>query len=303
MNRRQRAPKGISVLVVVCVTAALALPVAAAGLPRMLIWEEALNGNDDLRLRWPVAVATATEGEFAVADAFEPRVIVFKKTGLAWQVAGSTSLPGPPISMTHDGKRYVVAMRGDHGLIAIEGEQLLHRRVGLPRGVVPGPLAARPDGDLMVYDFAGRRILRLRRDGGVAGEIAIDGQVTALATTPGGAFYAAIGQDASILRFNANGELTARWEVPGVEPTPAWPSAITAIAGQGVAVVDRHGGRVVFLDDVGNAVGVGARPGREPGLLKYPAGIDRFPDGRLAIVDGGNGRVQIFRRNESGAVK
>ena len=37
-----------------------------------------------------------------------------------------------------------------------------------------------------------------------------------------------------------------------------------------------------------------------PGLLRFPAALDLFPDGRVLVADQGNGRVQIFRPIEKG---
>jgi tripartite motif-containing protein 71 len=63
-----------------------------------------------------------------------------------------------------------------------------------------------------------------------------------------------------------------------------------------MVIVDRHGARLVVLDAEGRIEGLGSRRGRDPGLLLFPAGITALPDGRLAVADQGNGRIQIFHR-------
>ena len=66
-----------------------------------------------------------------------------------------------------------------------------------------------------------------------------------------------------------------------------------------LVVVDRHAGRLLELDANGQLTGVGARRGWEPGLLLYPAGAARLPDGGVVVADEGNGRTQFFRRARS----
>jgi len=290
-------------LVLACALLAGAAPAAhaQANLPRVLAPEDALRGTEDQELRWPVATAAASSEEFAVADAFVPRVFLFRNVGASWQLDRVAALPGTPVGLVHDGRRYVASVRGGQGLVALEGPQLLQRRLGLPSGVVPGPLAARRDGSLLVYDFAGGNVLELDAAGDPAGETPVAGFVTALAAAPGGGFYAAIGDEAVILWFDAGGALTATWKLPGDGPVPAWPAGLATEPGGGLAVADRHTGRILVLDDNGRAVGTGARRGWEPGLLLYPASITRFPDGRLLVADLGNGRAQVFRRTDRGA--
>jgi hypothetical protein len=161
--------------------------------------------------------------------------------------------------------------------------------------VVPGPIAATPGGNLLVYDFAGDRVLELV-DGKVSSEVSIGGHVTALSASPSGGFFAALGRQAKVLFHDASGRLGASWALSGNRPESAWPVGLVVEPGGDVAIVDRHGDRVLFLDAAGRSVGVGSRRGWEPGLLISPRAIARLDDGRLIIADEGNGRVQLFRR-------
>ena len=192
--------------------------VAQANLPRILAAEDSLRGTEEQELRWPVATAAASAEEIAVADAFVPRLLVFRNVGASWQLDQVAELPGVPMALAHDGRRYVASLRGAQGLVALEGPQLLQRRIGLPRGVVPGPVAARRDGGLLVYDFAGGRVLRLNAEGDPVGETPVAGRVTALAAAPGGGFYTAVGDEAAIRRYDADGTLDATWKLPGEGP-------------------------------------------------------------------------------------
>jgi hypothetical protein len=299
MIRHNRGALALLLLLSACLTAAP--PVAAqARLARILIWEQSLLGTDKEGVRWPVAVAAASSEEVAVADAHGSRLLIFRKAGVSWQLARSLSLPEAPVAVAHDGHRYVVSLRGKGGLVALEGEQMLQRKIGVPGGIVPGALAALSDGAIFVHDFARGRVLQLSPEGALARDIRVEGHVTALAATPGGSVYVALGDEAAVLRYDASGRQDARWEIPGEGPVPAWPSGLAVEPGGDVAVVDRHGYRILVYDASGTAVGVGSRKGWEPGLLMFPGGIARLPDGRLLVADQGNGRVQIFRRADRG---
>jgi len=273
--------------------------VAQTRLPRVLVLEDSLHGTEEQEIRRPVALAAASAEEIAVADAHGPRLLLFHKVGVTWQLDQSVPLPGAPVGMAYDGSRYVVSMRARKGLVAFEGPQLLQRRIGLPKDVEPGPLAAWPDGRLLVYDYVGRRALELSSEGLLKAIVEIDGRVTALATRPDGGFFAALGQEATVLRYGASRQLSSVWEIPGVEPVPAWPAALAVELGGDVLIVDRHVSRLLVLDVGGKPVGIGSRRGWERGLLLFPNAIARLGEERFLVSDTGNGRVQIFRRTDN----
>jgi hypothetical protein len=259
---------------------------------------DVLEGSDDVHLRWPVATASSSAEEILVADAFQPRLLRFRKIGVSWQLEKTVPIEGTPVSLVWDGRRYVAALREGRGLVAFEGSDLAQRVHPLPRGVVPGPMAVYPGGDLLVYDYAGGRALRLGDDGTASAEVAIPGEVTALAVATSGGFYAAVASRGAVLHFDAGGGLQATWSLPSFEEVPAWPVGLAVDPGGDLVVADRHAGRILILDASGNVVGVGARQGWEPGLLRYPAGLALLPDGLVLVADQGNGRLQLFRRTD-----
>jgi len=288
-------------LAAAALTVAAALPAApltAQGASaRPLVFEEALRGSEDREVRWPVAVAAASADEIAVADAFGPRLLVFRKAGVGWQAAAVALLPGAPVGLAWDGSRWVVAVRGEAGLVALEGNELLQRRLALPPGAVPGPVAAAAGGGLLVADAAAGRILRLGADGAPAGEIAVTGTVTGLASGPGGGAVAAFGAEGVVRRYDAAGALEGTWELPDEGPVPAWPAGVAVSPGGDTLVADRHNGRIVVFEAGGRVAGLGSRKGWDPGLLLFPEGLALLPDGRLLVADQGNGRLQVFRRS------
>lgn len=274
------------------------LDAAPGTLPRVLVFEEAVRGNEDTQLRWPVAAAAASDEEFAVVDAKPARLLVFRKLGVSWQLAQTVPLPAAPAALAHVGNRYVVALRGTEGLMALEGEQLLIRKIGLPEGVVPGVIAPRRDGGLLVYDYATGRVFKFDPNGNLLAQTAIEGRATGLAEGPGGEMWVAVGEQSAILRYDPNGAMTSRVEIPGEGPVPSWPAGIVVDQDGDIAVIDRHVGRILLVDDGGTPFGTGSRRGSEPGLLLFPRAIGVLGEDRLLVADEGNGRVQIFRRTD-----
>jgi hypothetical protein len=274
---------------------------AQVGPPRVLVFQEALRGTEAVSLRWPLAVAGASDEEVAVADASGPRLLRFRKVGVSWQLDRTVPMGGAPAGLVWDGRRYVASLRQGAGLVAFEGAELAQRRLPLPRGVVPGALAVGPGGGLLLYDAGKRSVLRLSPEGAVAAEIAVGGDVAALAGTAAGGFFAAVPAESSVLHFDAGGKLAATWKLPPFERVPAWPTGLVAEPGGNLLVVDRHAGRVLVLDAGGQVAGVGSRKGSEPGLLLFPAGIARLPGGLVVVADEGNSRAQLFRTSAPGA--
>ncbi|MCP3956662.1 MAG: hypothetical protein GY719_02300 [bacterium] len=268
---------------------------AAQRAPRVLAADSALEGSRAVELRWPVAVAAASSLEIAVADAWGPRLVIFTTAAGSAQTR-AVDLPASPLDVAFDGERYVVALRGRGALVTVEGPDFEPRSLGLPAGVVPGPLAAAPGGGLLLYDAAGGRVLTLDAAGAQRGETMVAGHLTALVAGAGGGFYAGFAGLAEIRRYGPDGSLLATWTVPGEGPLAAWPSGMVVEPGGDLLIADRHAGRIVVLDAAGRLVGVGSRRGWDAGQLLEPAGMTRLPDGRLAVADQGNGRLQIFRR-------
>jgi hypothetical protein len=267
----------------------------------VMVFEQALQAAGDQELRWPVAVASGAAGEVAVADVHGARLLLWRHGADGWGVVRAANLPAPPAGVAWDGGRYVVALRGEGGLMAAEGDELALRPLPLPDGGVPGPLAGDPRGGVLVFDHAHGRVLRLDGGGRVTSQAAVEGYVTALAAGPGDGFFTAVAEDGAVRRHAAGGAVEETWRLPAAAPVPAWPSGLAVEAGGDVLVADRHTGRILVLEVDGEPAGFGARQGWEPGLLRFPAGLALMPDGRVAVADLGNGRVQIFRRVGSGS--
>ncbi len=286
-------------LAVAVVTPPRPLEAQSSAEPR-LAWEATLKGDGDGELRWPVAVAPASSVEVAVADAFGPRLVLFTAGAGDWTAKRVIELPATPRAVAHDGRRYLVSLRGGT-LAAFEPPDFEARELALPAGTVPAELAPSAGGGVWLHDVAGARILALDAAGNPGLRAPIPDHLTALAAAPGGGFYAAFAAEALVRRYGAGGDLLATWSVPAGGPVPAWPDGLVAEVGGELIVTDRHAGRIIVLDAGGRATVAATRRGWEDGELRSPSELARLPDGRLAVVDHGNGRVQIFRRIETAA--
>ncbi len=292
-----------SVLLLILWLAAGFSPAAAQRTtPRFLAFEAVLQGSGDAELRWPVSVAAGPALTIAIADAFNPRLVIFSAAD-GWTAERVIPLPAAPLAVVHDGRRYVVALRGRDHLVTVTGTgvEAKPENLPLPEGMVPGALAAAPDAGLLVYDAVAGRVLALDGAGRPGSETPVSGNVTALAAAADGGFYAVLADQARVVRYASGGRVLGDWQVPGESPVPAWPGDVVVEPTGGLVLTDRHAGRLVALDVAGRMIGVGSAKGWKPGRLLSPAGITRLPDGRLAVADRGNGRVQIFRTLAKGS--
>lgn len=283
------------------VLAALWAPAAAQNpVPALFAFEETLSGDDEQRLAWPTAVAARSDDEIAVADAAGPSLWIFHDQGggVGWGRQAFIELPAAAYSLAFDGDRYLISTRRPGRLLAVEGPGYELRELVLPQEVTPGAVAGLPDGGILVHDLAAGKLLVLGSDLEVRASVALAGTVAALAPGPGGGFYATFPQIGEVRRYGANGEELAVLAVPGLTPAPAWPVGLIVEANGEIVVADRHAGRLLVIETSGRWAGSGSRRGWEPGLLRFPADIARLPDGRIAVADQGNGRVQLFSRLE-----
>jgi hypothetical protein len=270
-------------------------------LPRVLTWESTVKGDENISLRWPVALSHRSSKEIVVADSQEPQLIFFVDSGVVWTPQSSVRLDSAPVDITADGDRYVVSLRERPRLMAVESDEHQLRRLALPDGLVPGSLATMAGGGILVHDLNSGSVFSLSSQGSIskiADEIGTD--LGDLAATAGGGFVATFPAAGEIRRFDPTGRETGRWAIPASAPVPAWPVGIALEPSGGMITADRHGQRLVVLDSAGRTQGIASRNGWNAGLVRFPSQLDRLPDGRVLVVDQGNGRIQVFQPTGDG---
>ncbi len=292
----RRCLVALSVVAVACTG-----PASAQGkVATMFAFEEAVAGDDDLRLRWPTAVAAGGNEEIAVADAAGPSLVIFRdqRGGEGWVVHASIELPAPAYSLSCGAEEYLISTRQPGILLTVRKTDYAVRELSLPSGITPGAATCLADDQLLVHDLASGRLLVLDRALKVGVTVEVTEAVAAVARGSGGGFYATLPAVGQVRRYGANGEELSVLAVPSPTTAPAWPVGLIIEDNGEVVVADRHGGRIQVLETSGRWIGSGSRKGWEPGLLRLPADIARLPDGRVIVADLGNGRVQLFRRLE-----
>jgi hypothetical protein len=268
--------------------------------PRLYIWSETLSLPEGEKILAPSAVA-ASQNELLVADGLaKPRLLLFGKQGVSWQLQQVAELPAVAQALTFDGERWIGSLRGGVGLMAFGRTDLSARPVPQPSGLVAGAVDATPGGTLLVFDLAAGRVVELSPGGDTLREAPVSGHVTGLAADWTGGFLIALPDEARVLRFDRDWQESGSWALPAEDGKPAWPVALSSDEGGTTVVLDRHGGRLMELDANGRWVALGSRRGWEPGLLFLPSSLDRLPNGAIVVADEGNGRVQIFRRIPAG---
>jgi DNA-binding beta-propeller fold protein YncE len=286
-----------AMIVASLLAAASGVATAQVAAPPVLAWHATLPTAGEQPLRWPVGLAVPAPGTLVVADAYQPRLLVYREREGAFVFERAVPLNDPPFALAASGGRTYASLRGGGGLYALAPGGGLER-VALPAGSRPGALAPAPAGGLLVQDAAGGEILELDANGGIVGRAPVDPGVRALAAGAGGGFYAVRPAPAQLVRHGRDGAVEAALPVPPVDTEPAWPAGLAVTASGELLVIDRRASRILLLDASGRLLGVGAREGWEPGLLRQPSALALLPDGRVVVADQGNGRVQVYRRVE-----
>ena len=109
MTRSRALLSWMLVSTLFCVT--LVSAQSGASVKRVFAWVESLSGSEEQPLRWPIGVAAGPASEFAVLDAYGPRLIVFRRTGVPWQIVHAVELPATATSITYDRGSYIVSVR------------------------------------------------------------------------------------------------------------------------------------------------------------------------------------------------
>jgi len=292
-ERRTWRSGALAVLVLACTSSVWGQVPPA----RLLVPETVIDGPEEQSLHWPIALATGFDGEIAVADVYDPRLVVFRRVGAGFSMSRSVELPTAPVGVAFDGRRYVVALRGGGALVGVGREGTDVAPISLPPGIAVGRIASLADRSLVVWDAAGRRLLHLV-DGAVAAEAPCEETVTALGAAGSDGFWAGLGRTGEVRRYDAAAKLVTSWSVPRDGAEPAWPSGLVEDPSGRLFVADRNAGRIVVLDRDGRWVGLGSGRGWDPGRLLRPIGLARLLDDSVVVGDQGNGRVQLFRVTE-----
>lgn len=276
-------------------------------------WIFSIYGFEGDLLRRPTNVAFDDQGNIYVADTGKRRIVVFDEDGGFIGVYGNpgrgpTDLWGPiDVAVASDGRSYVVdksenkivifdATRNPLDSITFPDEPPLSVEVSDDELIVTtgsGVLIGTLDGELLTgYVARGQEPGQFDRPAGVA-------------VGPDGTLYIADSLNYRVQALGSDGQVKWTYGEP-IPPEQAirfsdpsrlfgLPASIAADENGFLYVVDGLNGEVQILEQAdGTYVETIGDTGHRDGLFYYPDGID-YHDGRIAIADKFNDRVQVFQ--------
>jgi len=215
------------------------------------------RSSPDRSLARPIAIASCSAGTVVTDTELGKVALLDPQLRVARWLADGLLRPSGVACV---GDRIFVAETGMHRIVELLPDGGIRPFGG--RGAGPGefnfPTAISTDGDdLLVGDALNFRLQRI--------------------DTVGGEFRDAFGQ---------------LGDAPGEMPRL---KGLAVDARGNIWVSDGHLDRISLYDERGNLLLTLGGRGSEDGRFDFPAGIAAHPDGRVAVVDSFNRRVQIFR--------
>ncbi len=256
---------------------------------------------DGLSLNNPQCLAVnLIQEEFLVADALNDRVVIFDTTGA---VVHSFSLGDDrhnPFGIAADprGEILVGAMDSPElWLFDYNGSYL--GSIALPDSVLPGRLQFFRDNEILVVDRAGRGILRIDESGIVLGSLVAND----IGCKPSSVFIDKAGNivmvsfgGTAITGFGSDGRIVYSRGEHGRRPEDySHPTAAVEDNEDRLWIIDSFRHHIKRFDSQGNFIDVFGERGVGAGEFFFPVDIQLTHSGKLAILDKGSGRLQIFR--------
>ena len=304
--------RSVALVLLVGLTAALAVPVGAAeGDPRFITkWGS--NGSGDGQFNLPEGVGVAPDGTVYVAEGFNDRIQYFSPTGDfqgKWGTTGSGDgqLDTPiEVAVAADGTVYVADIGNDRiQYFSPTGDfQGKWGTTGSGDGQLSGPegVAVAPDGTVYVVDAGNDRIQYFSPTGDFQGKWGItgsgDGQLSGplgVAVAADGTVYVADQLNDRIQYFSPTGDFQGKWGTGGSgDGQLIVPSEVAVAADGTVFVVDTGNDRIQYFSSTGDFQGEWGSNGSGDGQLDLPVGVAVAAFGVVYIADRLNSRIQKF---------
>ncbi len=201
------------------------------------------------------------------------------------------------------------AAPGPTTVLAQSGPLSFTRSAVWPGGYDPdslldaGGVAAGRDGRFLLADTGHDRVLTVDRDGRVLAAFGRRGDGPDQLRTPRDLavdlgrdrVYVVDGGNRRISIFRLDGSPVAQWRSGGPDFGFAPHAVAVAPASGEVYVLSRlPWGLIDRFSPDGAWLGGWGDTGSQPGQMEYPEDLALLPDGRVAVADTGNGRIQVF---------
>ncbi|OGC90957.1 MAG: hypothetical protein A2W25_07695 [candidate division Zixibacteria bacterium RBG_16_53_22] len=256
---------------------------------------------DGLDLNNPQCLAVnPVQEEFLVADALNDRVVIFDTLGQVVHAfpLGSGRRNPFGIAVNSQGQILVGAMDAPE-LWLFDYSGVFLESFALPDSVLPGRLLFHDNGEILMVDRSGKGIMRLDSAGNVLGSIVTtDPRCKPSSVFIDGSHHLAmISSGGKVMTgFDQNGQVLYSIGDHGRRPEDfSYPTATLVDSIGWLWVIDSFRHHVKRFDSKGNFVDIFGQRGVNPGEFYFPTDIKLTPSGKLAILDKGIGRLQIFR--------
>jgi hypothetical protein len=274
--------------------------VSAGNVEFVGVTPEIING---LPMSSPQGLAVNPKGdEFLVADALNDRILVFDSTGAAVFDFSLGEDRHTPFGIAVDSSEEIIVGAMDLPVLWIyDYSGLFVEELPLPDGVLPGRMDVGQGNNIYMVNRAGKEILYLARDGRVLAKyespeqeckpsglcLAVDNKVLLISSA---------GNAVNI--FDQSGKLDESFGEHGRRPEDfSFPAAAAIDNRGGFWVADSFRHEIKHFDSKFKYIGIFGQRGTEKGEFYFPVDIKITSEGKMAVLDKGSGRLQIFRIN------
>jgi DNA-binding beta-propeller fold protein YncE len=260
------------------------------------------GGNIDGRdLNNPQCMAAnPAQEEFLVADALNDRIVIFDTLGTMLHLFPLGGHRRNPFGIAVNKKDEILvgAMdRPELWLFDYSGEYL--RSIELPDSVLPGRLHFLSDDTILVVDRAGTGVLLIDDAGNALGSLVSD----IPGCKPSAVFFDKDGNraivsygGAAITGFDSDGKIIYSRGEHGRRPEDfSHPTAAVVDNAGWLWIIDSFRHHIKRFDPEGNFVDIFGQRGVSPGEFYFPVDIAMTSSGKLAVLNKGSGRLQIFK--------
>lgn len=247
--------------------------VADTGKQRVLVFDQSGNfvaqfgdqGQGEYKIKDPISVATTLNGQIFVLSKTAKKIVVYNSL---FKPVNEIGFSESPLSMTiHDNKLYVTTVSG-----------------------------------IMIGDLEGNLITTLGKSGTAPGEFQLP---AGIAVDKNGSMYVADSLNYRVQALNKDGEPLWQYGKPlpsgqamkyqGKDRKFGLPASIALDDNGYLYVVDGLNSELVVLNTKGELIETIGDIGHDDGFFYYPAGIAYAGQGKVALADKYNDRVQVFQ--------
>jgi hypothetical protein len=284
----------------ICALAILVTAVVGASPPDIEFVAAAGDNINGLALGNPQGLAVnPVREEFLVADALNDRVVIFDTLGrpeFAFDLGPGRHNPFGIAVNSRD--EIVIGAMDSPRLWKFDNAGHFIDEITLPDGVFPGRLIVGRDDEILVVNRAGKEIIAVNEQGEVTGSYSskeddckpsgvcyLDGELLLISS-----------EGVAATAFNAGGIILHSFGEHGRRLQDfSHPTSAITDSEMRLWVVDAFRHHIKRFERDGAFIDVIGKRGTGPGEFFFPVDLKLTPSGKLAVLEKGQGRLQIFR--------